>query len=159
VRNVLLVGLLFLYATTLNASSRIEILPDFGLNVTDTGSVKLPSIFPEESSSCGFGINVISSSSVTWDIVIFSMRFSNVNNDMIPMESVTYRIDGGAGDHYPTNMSAMLPIVPKTIYSSTNLEKITKGTLLTLTVNINPPRWQAVGKYRSNITVLLADNY
>lgn len=144
-----------------NVPMFVEILPDFGLSPDMSRFVFLP-ITGGNATSASVGLNVSSNKGTSWSLQVSGTQFETSGESTvftIPRESVTYRVLGGQGTRIPEETSAELPFEPTTIYTSSESEMDTDGTLVTLTVNINPPKSQKPGKYNADLTVMLVDNF
>lgn len=156
---------LVLLASTVTAKAEtipmsVEILPDFGLGV-DSEKFKFLPISGGNATGASVGLNVASNKDTSWSLQVSAPDFTRENDTtVLPRESVTYRVLGGLGQRFPEmDHSDMLPAEDKTIYVAAPSEYTSGGTMITLTVNIFPPKSQKAGKYNSTLKVTLVDNF
>lgn len=107
------------------------------------------------SSSVNFSVFVVANETKAWNI---NMKYDQFKLDgstaVIPAGSVSYTVLRSPCDDA---FSYFMPWSWTTVYTATTTEFNTKGTTVTINVNVNPGREVKPGVYRSNLSIELGN--
>jgi len=135
------------------AASSVSILPYFGLSNISTATLEFIPVYPGVGSSLQVGLFVVNNSTKAWTLNMKADPFIlDESTITLPYGEVTYRIFSSSSSDL--NYYYFLPISSTTVYWATPSEYNTKGTTVTLIINISPERGvTTIGHYRSKLYV------
>jgi len=120
---------------------------------TDWATLDFVDIKPGEGSSIQVGLYVVASGTIPWNINAKYDYFKlDGSTAVIPYSDATYTILKTPCDEL---VSRPIPWNLETIYTSSATEFTTKGTTVTISINVNPEKGIRPGKYRSSLHVEL----